>query len=371
MKWSRIKLVLVTVLFFLFASKLDAQNFSFNCSRDTIIPGCPPNLCITLKALIPDIHGQTSSYTLNPASFTPGCFPVYVAPNDPAGTSTNLTIDDRYSSVINFGFPFPFYGTTYTDLVASTNGYISFDVSLATGNSHWQNRGDLPNALYDAALIMGPYHDLDPSIATSPNRSIQYQVWGTAPARRWVLSFYKIPLFNCGGLFENTHQIILYESTGIFEVKIFDKEICGAWNGGKAMVGIQDFTKTQGMTAPNRRMSDPSWGSIGMNETWRFVPAGGPSILKRVELYDLSGTLISTGTTAPNVPGVLEASFANICAPAGAITSYVVKSVYEKIDNPSLEVFGMDTIRVNRQNPLSATATPTAANCGTPNGTII
>lgn len=356
--------------FIFLSGSLKSQNFSFNCAKDTLVPGCPTNLCITLKALIPDLHGLSTSYSLNPGSSIPGCFPVYAQPDDPAGTPSNLTIDDRYSSVINIGFPFPFYGTVYNDLVASTNGYLSFDISLAGGFSHWQNRGDLPNTQYDRALIMGPYHDLYPGQPTSPNQRIQYQVFGTAPHRRWILSFYKVPLFQCTSLIENTHQIILYESTGIIEVKIFDKQICSTWNGGKAMVGIQDFTRTLGMTAPARKMSDPPWGSIGMNETWRFVPDAGPSLFKRVELYDMSNNLLITGTVAPYGSGQLEASFPNLCAPAGATTSYIVKSVYEKIDDPAVEIFGMDTVRVNRANPLTANVAPTAASCGTNNGTL-
>lgn len=367
LRW--LKLLTATVVILAFGTNTYSQNFSFNCSRDTLVPGCPSNLCITLKAIIPDIHGQTSSYTINPGSFNANCFPVYVAPNDPAGTPTNLTIDDRYSGVINLSFPFYFFGNTYNSLLASTNGYVSFDVSLANATSHYQNRGDLPNPLYDRALIMGPYHDLDPSINPGTNR-IQYQEWGVAPTRRWVLSFYRVALFNCAPLVENTHQIILYESTGIIEVKIFDKQICAGWQAGKAMVGIQDFTRTQGMTAPNRRMSDPAWGSIGMNETWRFVPNSGPSLLKRVELYDLSNNLVATGTTAPLVTGCLEASFPNICAPAGAITTYIVRSVFEKNDDPNVEIFGTDTVRVNRLNPMTSVANPSPASCGTADGSI-
>ncbi len=370
LKW--LKLLVVTGIALSLYQKASSQVFTFNCTRDTILPGCPPNLCFTLKSLIPDIKGLSSSYSLNPGSTIPGCFPVYQNPDDPAGTPTNLTVDDTYSGVINLSFPFPFYGTTYNSLVASTNGYLSFDISRANATAHWQNLGDLPNGSYDRALIMGPYHDLDPSVGSSPLQRIQYQEWGVAPARRWVLSFFKVPLFSgpCNALIENTHQIILYESTGIIEVKIFDKEICNSWNQGKAMVGIQDFSRTQGMTAPNRRMSDPPWGSIGMNETWRFVPDAGSSLLKRVELYDNIGTLIATGTTAPYSAGVLEASFPNICPPAGVTTTYIVRSVYQKIDDPAVEIFGSDTIRVNRLDPLAATVTPTAASCGTPDGSI-
>lgn len=369
MKLRWLKLLTATTIILAFGAKTYSQGFSFNCSRDTLVPGCPTNLCITLKAIIPDIHGQTSSYSLNPGSFYSNCFPVYVAPDDPAGTATNLTIDDRYSSVINLSFPFPFYGTTYNSLVASTNGYVSFDASLANAGSHWQNRGDLPNTQYDRALIMGPYHDLDPSLNPGMNR-IQYQEWGAAPNRRWVLSFFRVALFNCASLTENTHQIILYEATGIIEVKIFDKQVCTAWNAGKAMVGMQDFSRTQGMTVPNRRMTDPAWGSVGMNETWRFVPDAGPSLLKRVELYDLSNNLIATGTTAPLVPGCLEASFPNICAPAGTITTYIVRSVYEKVDDPAIEIFGNDTVRVNRLNPMTSLANPSPASCGAADGSI-
>ena len=370
MRFKLLRFIFIIGSFLLFSINLKAQNFSFNCSRDTIVPGCPPNLCITLKGIIPDIHGLSSSYSLNPGSPTPGCFPIYGAPNDPGGTSTNLVIDDRYSSVITPGFPFPFYGTIYNSLVASTNGYISFDVSLANGFSHYQNFGDLPNSQYDGAIIMGPYHDLFPGQPTSPQQRIQYQVFGIAPQRRWILSFYKVPLYQCTNLIENTHQIILYESTGIFEVKIFDKQICFGWQGGKSMVGIQDITKTQWMTAPLRRMSDPAWGTIGMNETWRFVPNAGPSLLKRVELYDLLNNLIATGVTGPLSPGVLDVSFPNVCAPAGTITSYIIRSVYQKIDDPLVEIFGTDTVRVNRSVPLSATVSQTPAGCGLSNGTI-
>ena len=173
-----------------------AQNsFSFSCPKDTLITDCSA-ACITLKSRIPDVHSSTNSYVVNSISSAPGgCYAPYIDPGLP-GTSTSLTVDDTYSAVINLPFSFPFYGTLYNSLVASTNGYVCFDITRAGLFSHWSNAaGDLPNTGYDRALIMGPYHDLDPAYTTSPTQQIKYDVVGNAPHRKWILSFYKVPFY--------------------------------------------------------------------------------------------------------------------------------------------------------------------------------
>lgn len=382
----RFVLRLLPVTLFLLTSKLSsAQNFSFNCTKDTSINLCNTSQCLVIKAKIPDLRGLTSSYTVNPITTSAtNCFPVYSQPDDPGGTSTNLTIDDRYTGVIPIGFNFPFFGTVYTDLVASTNGYVSFDISRASQSSHYQilSNGriltatsgtplDLPSSLYDRALIMGPYHDLNPAVTTSPNQKIQYITVGTAPYRKWILSFFRVPLFTCNGLTENTHQIILYESTGIIEVTIFSKQICTSWNEGRAMIGLQNFNRDQGIVVPGRAASSMPWGGSNMNESYRFVPSGGESLFKRVELYNMAGSLLYTGTAVPAGDGTLDVTFPQNCSVPLGTTSYVIKSVYAKIDDPSTEIFGFDTIRVTRSTAteLNATSNPTASACG-PNGSI-
>jgi hypothetical protein len=362
---------LLTVLFFT-PSFAEAQ-FTFSCTRDTTINACNNSQCITIQTSIPDIKSLTSTYNVQQISGN-GCFPVWANPNDPVGTPTALTIDDRYSTPITLGFTFPFFDSSYTQLIASTNGVVSFDISKTAAFAHWSivNGGpqDLPSTFYDKALIMGPYHDLNPAVTTSPTQRIQYQVIGTAPHRRWILSFYKVPLFSCTSLIENTHQIIIYESTGIVEVSVFDKQICTGWNQGRAMIGMQDWNRTRGVMVAGRQATSAPWGSIGMNEIYRFVPSSGVSLFKRVELYDMAGTLISTGTATPGANGTLQASFPSICPPAGAST-YIVRSVYQKIDDAAVEIFGTDTIRVNRTGGtnLNATTSTTPSACG-PNGSI-
>lgn len=350
------------------AESTTAQNHSYTCPR-TINVSCGA-ACITLNAKFPDLRGLASDYSFENVSATIPCYPL-VDPGVP-GTPTSLSIDDRYSTVINLPFTFPFYGTNYNSLVVSTNGYISFDVSRTGLFSHYSTAaGDLPTTGYDRALIMGPYHDLNPAYTTSPTQRIDYVVHGNAPNRKWVLSFFKVPLFSaaCQNLIQNTHQIILHESTGVIEVSIFDKQICPGWNNGKSMIGIQNWNRDMGLMPPNRRVSDPPWGSIGMNETWRFIPKNGAPLYRSVELLDASATVIATGDTSRINANTFEWNFPNICPPPNVPTLYVVKTTYQKIDN-SGTFYSLDTINVLRLNSLPASTTTSATTCGASVGSI-
>jgi len=357
-----IGLLLLTVL----ATQTQAQNFfSFSCARDTTINGCA-NSCITLKAKIPDIRSSTNSYVINPLSGANGCFRQYVSPATP-GTSTNLSVDDTYSSTVNLPFPFPFYddaASPYNSLVISTNGFISFDVANAGGYAHWSMAsGNVPNTAYDKSLIMGVFHDLDPFYTTSPTQQIKYEVLGTAPHRRFVMSVYKTPQFSttCQNLINNTHQIVLYEGLGVIEVFVNGVEQCPSWNQGRKMIGLQNANKNKGIMAPGRTAAGPNWGTPNMNESWRFVPASGATLFRGVELYDLSGNLIAVGDTTNIGNNTFDVSFPNVC-PQGT-TTYVVKSKYATFNNPNAFVYGTDTVNVISNNPLSATYAATAASC--------
>ncbi|MFT3911289.1 MAG: gliding motility-associated C-terminal domain-containing protein [Ferruginibacter sp.] len=363
-----------------FSSK--SQNLSYSCPRDTIL-GCN-TACFTLKAQFPDIRNVGDNYTLQDVSSQSACRP-YVDPAGP-GPSTNLDDDDYYSDVIPIGFTFPFYGVNQTSLVVSTNGVICFDLTRALQSTYYGilngggfltatagNPGqDLPSTLYDKSIIMGPYHDIYPgplTIANSPNQKIKYNVIGTAPNRKWILSFYKIPLFDCTSLIENTHQIVLHESTGVIEVQIFDKEICTTWNDGRAMIGLQDVTRTKFIMAPGRKASDAPWGTIGMNEVWRFIPTGGAPLYRSVELLDNTGAVVATGDTTRININTFETTFSNVCPPSGN-SFYVVKTTYQKLNDPTATIFSLDTINVVRQAALPVTATMTATTCGASTGTV-
>ena len=359
------KKLLAFLLLSVLVQPIQAQNsFSFNCVKNIKI-GCTTS-CITVNTTIPDIYSSTTSYTVDKVSAA-NCFRGYVSPASP-GTSVNLSGDDIYSPSIDITFPFSFFGSVYNRLTASTNGFLSFDASKALSSSHYGilNSGgvlnattgipeDLPSTLYDGAVIMGSYHDLDLNNGSN-TQQIKYNVVGTAPYRKWIISYYKVPLYTtaCLNLATNTHQIVLYETLGIVEVFIYDKEICVNWNNGRAMIGMQDINKSSAIMAPGRQASSLPWGSTGINESWRFVPASGQSLFKRVELYSLSGNFIGTGSTTPAANNLLDVSFSNVCPPSTGEV-YIVKSFYKDPNSAANEIISTDTINVSRGDLITET----------------
>lgn len=369
-KFYRIFFILIAAFGF---NQAGAQNTSLNCTRDTTV-SCSTQ-CFTLIHKVPDAKGSSNDYVVNKlAGQGVGCFNQIINPQVP-GSSTNISADDRYSQVIDLPFTFSFYGIDFSQIVISGNGIISFDITLANQFSHYgilSTNGttlsattgtgvDLPSDLYDRALIMGPYHDINPTTTTSPTRRLKYDVYGTAPNRVFVASWYKIPLFNCTSLYQNTHQIALYEGSGIIEVYIQDKQICTTWNDGHAMVGLQDYNRTKSIIAPGRAATDDPWGSIGMNEKWRFIPTEGASLFRSAELVNAAGTVISTGTATPGPNNTLELSFPNVC-PTTSV-QYFVRTTYAQFNDPNQTVTYVDTVNVIRDALLSATTNIVTADC--------
>lgn len=344
-----------------------SQNLSYTCPRDTVL-GCN-SPCFTLKAKFPDIRSLASDYKFTNTSVVNPC-----RPKDPGapGTSANINTDDTYSGVIPLTFNFPFFGVTYNSLVVSTNGYVSFDLSRSGQGAAWSlANGNFPSATYDRALIAGPWHDMDISPNTSPNKQIKYETDGPPGNRRWILSFYKIPQFStaCNNLIENTQQMVLHEASGIIDVHIYDKQICATWNAGRALVGLQDFNRTQAVLVPGRTATDPPWGSVGMNEVWRFIPKDGPTTYRSVQLLDGSGAVVATGDTTRLDESTFETSFANVCPPSSN-SIYVVKTTYVSINDPNVTYYSLDTININRLSGLPFTTATTQSTCGASTGTI-
>ncbi len=181
-----------------------------------------------------------------------------------AGTSINLS-DDAVSPAQNIGFPFCFFGTTYNQFWIGSNGWIAF----SAGQPATFTSAAIPSTAANVPknCIMTPWQDWHPGVGPNVGNYIRYQVYGTAPYRRLVVSWNSVPMFSCTTTY-GTFQIIIYESTNVIETHIQNKPNCLAWAGGTATHGLHNAAGTVGVIIPGRNSTQ--WTTT--NEGYRFTP---------------------------------------------------------------------------------------------------
>jgi gliding motility-associated-like protein len=366
-------LVLVCCLFFV-VGKSSGQGCFPDNDDTTITLNCSQN-CANVRFTIPDLR-ESSSYKVIDIPYEPLPF------SDPRGipiTFSGSWPGNSYSSLQNLPFNFCFFDSSYNSLVVGSNGTVSFDASMAGG---WCDpllkRGPalfpLPNARYAKALIAAVMHDLDPgdTARVSPNRRIDFRIVGDAPCRKVVINFFQVPLWpgpqrNCQSSI-NTHQIILYESTGIIDVFIKDSPNCNGSNEGYNTLGIQNFARDLAYFPRNKNCAQ--WGGSDLNLGYRFLPHGGNSRLQSTTLLLNGADVGSSATITPAVPDdALIVTFPDIC-PARATNTLVLRAVYSACPGPgTIELY--DTIYLNKTNSLAATAIARPAQCTSNTGMII
>ena len=361
------------IFIFIGGLSLKAQNcIPTNINGTTINVSCNQP-CTTLNFSIPNIK-STSDYSFGKVPYTP--FP-YVNPR--GAESAAIYEDDQFGDIVDLPFPFCFYDSVYNHLVVGSNGLISFDISNDTCINGYLLGPRIPyaggpqcsldDAYYPRASIMGAYSDLDPrEPASLPDRRIMWFVEGTAPCRKFVISYYHIGIWSPTGMCDalhNTFQIVLNESTGIIDVYFQEKEYCPfSSDEGIAILGIQNWNRDKAVAAPGRNATQ--WKE--MNSGYAFVPTGGASRYISSELYKLDGTLVTTADTMTSVLGALNLQFGNVCPPPGNST-YVVKTSFASCSDPLTPLVGYDTIYLTRNLPVTATASPTLCSGGN-NGSI-
>jgi len=338
-----------------------------------------PQTCATLTFRIPHIKG-TGDYTVSTIAFNPFPFMASNGVELPA-----LYADDVYSSTINLPFTFCFFGTNYNSCVVGSNGIITFDVSNATLINAWSlttvPHGSTPQPIpyaggsqnttaetyYPRAAIMGAYHDIYPLMSGGGQRWIEYSVVGTAPCRKFVVSYYLVPLYGSAVCNNRwcSEQMVLHESTGIIDVYLADKPVCNAWNGGLAILGLQNWNRDKAVAAPGKNCT--VWNESAT--AYRFTPSGAGSTFVNSKLYTLAGGFVANADTITTVPGSLDIRFLNHCPPPGT-TQYEVRTTFASCNDPSSTILTVDTITVNRNNSLNATSAATNSACGPPSGTI-
>jgi len=133
-----------------------------------------------------------------------------VTPNfeDISATGLAITLGDDSTAQFSIGFPFEFYGTSYTDFWISSNGFLA-----TTGTSNGCCTGqNLPNPTAPNGVIAGWWNDLNPGAGGTHH----YQTFGTAPNRYTIVQVTDVPHYPSGNTV--TLQYKLYETTNVIEV---------------------------------------------------------------------------------------------------------------------------------------------------------
>ncbi len=271
----------------------------------------------------------TNTYTVSSIPYTPSSYTT--------GTTINTPVDDQWYGVINIPFPFCFFGTAYTQCVAGSNGIITFNTANANSYCPWSFSTTIPNSALPTNSIMTPYHDIDPSVGSSSE--IRYAVSGTAPCRKFTISYYRVPMYSCNSNLA-THQVVLYETTNIIEIFIQTKPGCSGWNGGRAIVGIQNNAGSSGFAAPGR--NGGNW--TASNEGWRFLPNGAPT-----STFNWYANGSSIGTT-PTV---------NVCP--SVTTTYTAEAVYTNCNGTTATVNDQVVVTVPNSSGTGLTVTPSTS----------
>ncbi|MCF8276812.1 MAG: gliding motility-associated C-terminal domain-containing protein [Flavobacteriales bacterium] len=182
----------------------------------------------------------------------------------PTFTDFSFNVDDQHGPVVDIGFPFDYFGNTYTQCVVSTNGYITFDLATANTGSPWSINNASPTPGVPDNSIMFPWQDINPGSGSGGTKSADCGD-GT-----FIVDFVDIAMFSCTSL-NFSMQVKLYQGSNIIETYIANKPLCTTWNGGAAIHGLENATGTQSVIVPGRNFPT-QWSTT--NDAVRFTPDG-------------------------------------------------------------------------------------------------
>jgi hypothetical protein len=276
---------------------------------------CAGGTCVDLEATYLQL-GQTTNYSVQSIPY----LPPYQFSCLQNGVSIN--VDDVWSPTISLPFNFCFYGTNYNQCLIGSNGTITFDLvnNVPSGTSTWSFSSNLPNNTLFLNTIFGVYHDIDPSKGGEVGWEL---ITLNSGCRALVASWNNIPMFSstCNSQLY-TGMMVLYEDTNIIEVYIKEKNVCPTWNGGNAIVGLQNGNGTLAVVAPSRNGLDTDWNTT--NEAWRFTPSG--TSITNFRWHS------GTGTSGPVIA---TTNVINVCPTAS--TTYTAEVNYSFCNGTTLQ----------------------------------
>ena len=275
--------------------------------------------------------------------------------------------DDQFSGAVNMGFSFTFYGQPYTQVVLSSNGYLTFGPGNANSYSPWAINAAAPSAAIPTNAVMGPWQDYNPGVAGT----VGYSTLGTAPNRRFVAVWKNVTMFGTQQL--GCSAIVLHETSNKVEIFLDEKPLV-AWNGGAAIQATQNINGTIAHVVPGRNWPT-QWTANLDGQEW--IPNGPNNYIQNpipFEAYVVGGTngtiswqdtqggtytsSASSITVTPNpiFPSDSIGYFINFSSCAVGQQLLTSDTTWVHVNSPSVSVTGVDDNC--SQSAGQATATP-------------
>ena len=170
-----------------------------------------------------------------------GAFPIPFAPESTAGTQVLAGTDDSTTGLFSMGMNFRFFGVTYSQINISSNGFIGFEGGMSQGCCSGQ---PIPQDEGINNIIAAAWNDIYPA----GGGEIRYELRGTAPNRRFVVSYTNLPFYRNFGPNELTSQIILYEGSNRIEIHTSHLSV----RGNPTTQGVENASGSTAYFLPGR-----------------------------------------------------------------------------------------------------------------------
>jgi hypothetical protein len=213
------------------------------------------NVSVAPSTAAASVSAAPSAYTVSTVPFTPEPSPsnvlISTQPGNPA-----IDCGECVAFHVPIGFPFTFYGNTYSEIQVSSNGLTGFGSALGTEAlpqdgccSGWGIPSNDPNAMYNNIIALA-WTDWTPSASTP----VTVETQGTAPNRKFVLQWNNVPEY-IPGTGRLTAQLVLSEGSSDITMYTTSMNVTNQWH--MVTQGIQNATGSEAEYLPPVNAADP------------------------------------------------------------------------------------------------------------------
>ncbi|HOZ51519.1 MAG TPA: PKD domain-containing protein, partial [Chitinophagaceae bacterium] len=229
------------------------HNITVNPAFTVSVNASPTSICggasVNMNAVATGSNNK--SYLVNSIPYSPISF---------TGNSVSLT-DDQMSGANPIGFPFIFYGQSYTSFYICSNGFITFSSGAPASVVYGP---PIPSSPLPNNLIALAWNDLNPLNAGS---QIKYTTLGVAPNRKLIVDYNTSHFLSTSLPYQV--QAILYEGSNEIEIHSSIISDASSFDGGATTTqGIENQNGSAAITISARNSSF----FTANNDAYRFTP---------------------------------------------------------------------------------------------------